>query len=351
MELDDVLLQLFADFCLLLEQVLPGLEDLAAPLHEQLISGLELVDQHDLILEEVVVIGDLLVELGLALPGGLGLFAQRLHLLALVLGGVAVHVVDGPEGGQQDLLDPVGQHLQVLHLPVVQLRQLQGHPLEGLVDEVLLGLLGEVELGDGLVEGAVEGEGVLEVLDEVLDEAFGVLDLLPVERLEGQQDAGALLLADPSSLHVLFELVEVELLAFGEGDVEELRFLGLRVADGAALLEDLLLDLGFHLNSDNGWTSDHASFFFLLRRFSDSFTSLTSSRSFFYSFCLMSSMLTTGLAALLVSAAVMASSLVCFSSTKTAPSNLTVLVCCPSPVSPKVRRMYLEYMSWVVKSW
>lgn len=69
MELNDILLQLLTYFCLFLQQVLPGLEDLIAPFDEQLISGLEFIDQDDLVLEKVVIVCNLLIEFGFPLTG------------------------------------------------------------------------------------------------------------------------------------------------------------------------------------------------------------------------------------------------------------------------------------------
>jgi hypothetical protein len=224
-ELYDVLLQLLADLALPRQQSLPGLEDLVSPADGDLVSEFELVDQDDFVLEEVVVVGDLLIELEFLLAGGLGLVVEVLHVLLLVLAGVAVHVVDRPQRGQEYLLDPVGEHLEAVDLASVELGEFQRHPLEGLVDEVLLGLLGEVELGDRLEEGAVERQRVLEVADEVLDEVLGVFDLLPVEGLKSAVDAYSLALADTPRLHVLLQLLEVELLPFREGDVEQLLLL------------------------------------------------------------------------------------------------------------------------------
>jgi hypothetical protein len=153
---------------------------------------------------------------------GLSFFIERFHVFAVVLAGVAVHVIDCLEGGQQYLLNPVGKHTKTIDLASVEFGELENDPFEGLVDEVVLGLLGEVELGNGLEEGTIEGERVLEVTDEVLDEVLRVLDLLAVEGLQRTVDADPLTLADPPRLHILLQLLQVQLLPLREGHVEQL---------------------------------------------------------------------------------------------------------------------------------
>ena len=90
---------------------------------------------------------------------------------------------------------------------------------------MVLGLFGEVELGDRLEERSVEGEGVFEVSDEILDEIFSVFYLLAIESLQGTVDSNPFALTDAPGLHVLLQLLEIQLLPLGKGHMEELVFL------------------------------------------------------------------------------------------------------------------------------
>lgn len=150
---------------------------------------------------------------------------EVLHFLLVVLAGIAIHVQHCLQSRQQNFLNPISQHFQTLHLASVQLCQLEGHLLKRFVDEVILGLFGEVELGDRFEERSVEGEGVFEVSDEILDEIFSVFYLLAIESLQGTVNPDSFALADPPGLHVLLQLLEIQLLALGKGHMEELVFL------------------------------------------------------------------------------------------------------------------------------
>ena len=110
----------------------------------------------------------------------------------------------------------------MLDLSIIELGELEGCSLEGLIDKKFLVLFVEVQFTNWLVEGWVDAQGVFEVFDEVLDEEFRELNLFLEKSLQGAVNPDPLFDAESSGSYVLLKELKIHLFPFIKGDVEEL---------------------------------------------------------------------------------------------------------------------------------